>query len=165
MDDDQTLKLIEVTATPTTTHFLGYQLLENFLKDARQDAGPLYVLLTRKPALDVDYGEPMFYATLLTVQSLAAGGIVRYWRYTLAKTLFLNGEPFDDKAYEKHERSKAAHAMLLEFLEEEGFQVEEASFAMPKNLHFTAGRANFWRYEQTLDRFIRVPQQLDKLSE
>lgn len=144
--------------TPTLHHYLGYPSLEEMLEKARGDGGPLYVSLLRTPTFEIDVGEPMIYVTVVTVSSVTAERHVRYWRKTLAKTLFLHGEPFDENADRHHARSRAAYELLLEYLAEEGFATEHAVVAVPRDLRLTEGKAAFWRYEQSNDRFERVRQ-------
>lgn len=143
---------------PDINHYLGYTILEDFLAKAREDGGPLYVSLLRTPTFEIDRGEPMIYLTVITVSVITAEGHVRYWRMVMAKTLFLNGEPFDEKAQSNHDRARAAYALLLEYLEEEGFTLDHAVVAVPRTLKLTVGKANFWRYDQPSDRYERIPQ-------
>lgn len=158
MEDEATRDIATVKQLPEVNHFIGYPQLEDFLAKARADNGPLYVSLLRTPTLEIDVGEPMIYQTVITVQSITKKGDVRYWRMAIANTLFLRGEPFDDNAQTNHERARAAYALMLEYLEEEGFTLDHAIIAVPRTLKLTVGKASFWQYDKPSDRFVRVPQ-------
>lgn len=144
--------------------WIGYPILEDMLEVVRlRNLETLYVTLIEKPPETANYSFPSVYSTVLAVQCISPlDGCVRYCHIVLARITYLHGQAFDSDAKEKHERAHDAFALIQKFLHSQGFTLERALVAMPKNLAVLEGCAEFWRYNTKTNRYEAESSAVDQ---
>jgi hypothetical protein len=126
---------------PSASHFIGYGRLEDLLEAHTDLAQPLYVelLIRRIP------GDPIGWAQqTILVQDFDQEERVRYCRLPCGGYDLIHGEAFSpEKAQQVREFANQRHTAVLEYLKAQGFKMERATVAMPKELVFLDGTAGF----------------------
>jgi hypothetical protein len=121
--------------------FIGYGRLEDLIAAHADPSQPFYVEFTVQRAS----GNPLGWATeCVTVQDFDDRGNVRYCRIVLGGYDLLGGQPFEeDKARRAHSRAKEGLGHITEHLASNGFTVERATVAAPRDLVLLNGSADF----------------------
>jgi hypothetical protein len=121
--------------------FIGYGRLEDLIAAHADPSKPFYVEFT----VQRTSGDPLGWATeAVTVQDFDDRGNVRYVRILFGGYHLMGGQPFEEEVAKKvFARSKDGFERITEHLTANGFTVERAIVAAPRDLILLTGRADF----------------------
>lgn len=141
--------------------FIGYEDLEVLLSGL-QPTTVVYLMLMEEPVSSNGPSPVGLNRLLLSAQAITPQG-VRYWRVNLGGVQTIAGHPADERQHNSvWERARSAYQIVREWLIKNGYTVEEAAVAMPRDYRLLIGALPAWlRYDKAADRFAFEPAQPD----